>query len=101
MSEPWLSVVIPTHNGARWFSRTLQALADQDDTQFECIVVDSSSDETLEVAAGFSSKLCIRTHRRPDLLSWTAKTNFAVSQAQARYVCMLHQDDLWGPGRAG
>lgn len=101
MTTPWLSVVIPTHNGERWLEAALQSLVDQEDKGFECIVIDSSaSSATLDIAERFSQKLTISTHRRADLLPWPAKTNFGVSVARANYICMLHQDDLWLPGRA-
>ena len=37
---------------------------------------------------------------RPDLPMWPVKTNFAAQISQAPYLCWLHQDDLWLPGRA-
>jgi glycosyltransferase involved in cell wall biosynthesis len=101
MTTPWLSVVIPTRNGERWFGSALQSLVDQEDKGFECIVIDSSSSSaTLDIAERFSRKLTISTHRRPDLLSWQEKTNFGVSVARADYICMLHVDDLWLPRRS-
>jgi hypothetical protein len=37
--------------------------------------------------------------RRPDMAPWQTKTNLAVTLAAADHVCILHQDDLWLPGR--
>jgi hypothetical protein len=45
-------------------------------------------------------KLDLRNFRRPDLLSWMAKTNFGVEQASAKRIRMLHTDDLWLPNRS-
>jgi GT2 family glycosyltransferase len=101
MSSPWLSVVVPTHNGERWLAQTLQSLSDQNDKDFECVVVDSSSTaECMAIIERFSKQLPIVVQRRPDLTAWTAKTNFAVSLASGTHICMLHQDDLWRPGRS-
>src|SRR5271169_2006069 len=98
--RPWLSVIVPSHNGERWLAAALQSVVDQKDGGIEVIVVDgSASDASLEIVDSFSDKLLIRAQRRPDLRSWTAKTNFGVHLAEADRICILHQDDLWLPAR--
>ena len=99
--RPWLSVIVPSHNGERWLAAALQSVVDQQDRGIEVIVIDgSATDASLEIVNSFSDKLLIRAQRRPDLLPWTAKTNFGVKQAGADRICMLHQDDLWLPNRS-
>jgi glycosyltransferase involved in cell wall biosynthesis len=101
MDEVWLSVIVPSHNGQRWLSSALQSIADQKDGGTEVIVIDSSTEDTsLAIAEAFSSQFAIRSFRRPDLLSWMAKTNFGVEQAKGNWICMLHQDDFWLPDRS-
>lgn len=101
MNRPWLSVIVPSHNGDRWFAETLQSVGEQDERGIEVLVVDSSDGDTaLNILDGFSGRLDIRAYRRPDLSTWTAKTNFGVKQARADHICMLHKDDAWLPGRA-
>jgi glycosyltransferase involved in cell wall biosynthesis len=100
MEKPWLSVIVPSHNGERWLAAALQSVLDQNEPGIEVVLIDSSDTSTsLDIAEGFSGKLDIRIQHRPDVLPWTAKTNIAVTQAMADWVCMLHQDDLWLPGR--
>ena len=100
MERPWLSVIVPCHNGERWLAAALQSVVDQQDGGLEIIVVDGSATyASLRIVASFADKLLIRAERRPDLLSWTAKTNFGVEQARGDRICMLHQDDLWLPDR--
>lgn len=100
MDPPWLSVIVPSHNGERWLGDALQSVLDQNEPGIEVILIDSSDQGTSrEIAESFSGKLDIRIQPRPDLLPWTAKTNVAVAQAAAKWVSMLHQDDLWLPGR--
>ena len=92
---------MPSHNGQRWLSTALQSIADQKECGIEVIVIDSSTENTsLAIAESFSTQFVIRAPRRPDLLSWMAKTNFGVEQAKARWICMLHQDDFWLPNRS-
>jgi glycosyltransferase involved in cell wall biosynthesis len=101
MEEVWLSVIVPSHNGQRWLSAALQSIADQKERGIEVIVIDSSTEDTsLAIAESFSTQLVIRALRRPDLLSWMAKTNFGVGQAKGNWISMLHQDDLWLPNRS-
>ena len=101
MEEAWLSVIVPSHNGQRWLSTALQSIADQKECGIEVIVIDSSTENTsLAIAESFSTQFVIRALRRPDLLPWMAKTNFGVEQAKGKWICMLHQDDLWLPNRS-
>jgi glycosyltransferase involved in cell wall biosynthesis len=98
--QPWLSAIVPSHNGERWLAAALQSVAEQGDSGVEVILVDSSdSDDSLDIAARFAHKAGVRAYRRPDLRSWMAKTNFAAAEAQGAWLCMLHQDDLWLPNR--
>jgi glycosyltransferase involved in cell wall biosynthesis len=100
MERPWLSAIVPCHNGERWLAAALQSVVDQKDGGIEVIVVDgSANDASLKIVDSFADKLLIRAQRRPDLLSWTAKTNFGVEQARGDRICMLHVDDLWLPTR--
>ena len=68
MEKPWLSVIVPSHNGERWLAAALQSVADQKDNGIEVIVVDGSAiDASLEIVKSFSDKLLIRAQRRCDL----------------------------------
>ena len=100
--EPWLSVVMPARNGARWIAEALGSLAAEPEAAgVECIVVDGSDGpETREIAAGFADRLALRVLHRPDLGSWQEKTNHGFALARAPHLCTLHVDDAWLPGRA-
>jgi hypothetical protein len=99
--RPWLSTLVPSYNGDRWFVAALESAVTQADEGIEVIVVDGSdTGESLEIVRRFEGRLNIRAFRRPDLSSWMAKTNFAVEHARAAWICMLHKDDLWLPGRS-
>jgi glycosyltransferase involved in cell wall biosynthesis len=101
MAKFWLSVIIPCRKGERWLAAALQSLVVQKEPGIEVIFIDGSdNDASLRIADSFSGKLDIRTHRRPDLLSWQPKTNFGVAQARSDRICMLHVDDIWQPDRS-
>lgn len=94
-------MLVPSHNGERWLKAALQSVAEQNDPGIEIVLLDSSATPaSLEIAAGFADRLDIRADSRPDLLPWPAKTNAAAAMARAPWLSMLHQDDLWLPGRA-
>jgi glycosyltransferase involved in cell wall biosynthesis len=100
VESPWLSVIIPSHNDERWLGGALQSLVDQHDPGIEVIVIDASATEaSLKIVSDFSCRLNIWSQRRLDLLSWPEKANFAVEQAKADQICVLHPDDLWLPNR--
>jgi glycosyltransferase involved in cell wall biosynthesis len=100
MQKPWLSVIVPSHDGERWLGTALQSIVDQQDDGIEVIVIDASATEaSLEIARSFHDRLNIRIERRLDLGPWTAKTNLGVEQARSNQICILHQDDVWQPNR--
>ena len=91
---------MPVHEGAQWIGQTLQSLASEPSGGLQIIVLDSSPTGATEaMVRQFSEQLPITFSRRPDILPWQSKTNLGVAQATADYVCILHQDDLWLPGR--
>ncbi|MFL6728744.1 MAG: glycosyltransferase [Sphingomicrobium sp.] len=99
-AAPFLSVVMPSFNGARWIAGALESIRAQGEPGIEVIVVDGDESDGTEQVVGSFADLTIRYFRRPDLKTWQAKTNFAVLQASAGHIAMLHVDDLWLPGRA-
>ena len=102
-SNPWLSVILPTFNGAAFVEETLQSIAQQDTSllrNVEVIVIDDgSSDATLSILGSYSERFPLTIHERVHRGNWVANTNDAMSMARGKYLCWLHQDDLWIPGR--
>lgn len=101
MEAPWLSVVMPVHNGARDLPATLESLARNEVRGIEFLIYDSSTDEDCEqIVANHATRLPLVYTRLDDAGSWPAKTNKGVRQARAPHVAMLHHDDLWLEGHA-
>lgn len=99
-NRPFLSVVMPVHNGAEWIGTTLDSLPSEASADLEVIVIDSSPDSaTAELVEQFIGRVPLHLLRRSDLKPWQTKTNLGVELATADHVCILHQDDLWLPGR--
>lgn len=99
-SLPWLSIVMPVHSGAHFLPATLASLVGEPTDGVEIIILDSSPDDSCKaIIDRFDDRLMIRYHVRRDVLPWPEKTNLGVEMATATFVTMLHQDDLWLPGR--
>ena len=98
--QPFLSVVMPVHDGEDWIEATLDSVVAEQTAGIELIVIDSSPDAaTATVVERYSGKLPLRLLRRPDVKPWQTKTNMGVELSTAEHVCILHQDDLWLKGR--
>ena len=97
---PWLSVIMPTYNGARYLQPALESIAVQNDPRIEIIVVDDgSTDPTMAIVDAFKPRLPIQSVRRHHTGNWITATNTGLSVASGAYVSILHQDDIWLPDR--
>jgi glycosyltransferase involved in cell wall biosynthesis len=100
VSHPWLSVLMPTFNGAAYLAAALDSIRCQGDQDIEILVADDgSTDDTLAILHAFAGKLPLRILRRASGRNWVAGVNEALAEARGDYVCLLHQDDTWLPGR--
>lgn len=98
--KPFLSVIMPVHDGMDWIEATLASVASEPTEGLEVIVIDSTSDDsTATIVARYADRMLLHLLRRPDVKPWQTKTNLGLSQALADHACILHQDDLWLPGR--
>ena len=99
-ADPFLSVVMPVHDGEAWIRPTLESLAAEPMDGVEILVIDSSPGSgTADIVIAYADRLPVRIVERRDLDNWQTKTNLGVEQASADHVCMLHQDDVWLAGR--
>lgn len=97
---PWLSVIMPTYNGADFVREALDSICAEDDPGVECIVVDDgSSDKTIEIVQSYADQIAIKLVAGRRRGNWVAGTNEGLRTAAGHYACFLHQDDRWLPGR--
>ncbi|MDA7963937.1 glycosyltransferase [Ruegeria sp.] len=100
MTQPWLSVIMPIFNGQATLETALSSLAGQCEG-LEIIAVDQgSTDGSREILEAAQARFPLQIIDNPNGRSWTENTNFGLRQARAPLVTMLHQDDIWLPGRA-
>ncbi len=97
---PWLSIIMPIYNGAATLGATLTSLEGQSDG-VEIIAVDQgSADRSRELLEAAAARLPLRIIDNPEGSGWAENTNLGVGAATAPLLTMLHQDDVWRPGRA-
>jgi glycosyltransferase involved in cell wall biosynthesis len=91
---------MPVHAGADWLAETLESVAREPSEGIELLILDSTPDDSCEeIVSRYANRLSIRYHPTPDILAWPAKMNAAAQLARGKHLAMLHQDDLWLPGR--
>src|SRR5687768_10956133 len=101
MSEtPWLSVIIPTYNGETFLREALESLVAQNDDGLEVVAVDDgSTDRTVDILLAYSDRLRLKVLEQKHVGNWVVGTNLGLETAIGHYSSLLHQDDIWMPGR--
>lgn len=101
MSNPLVSIIIPTLNRAHLIGETLDSVLAQTYTNWECIVVDDGSvDNTDEVMAEYMAKDArFQYHHRPEdrLGGGNAARNYGVEVSRGEYFNFLDSDDFFHP----
>jgi glycosyltransferase involved in cell wall biosynthesis len=101
MSQPEITVSIPSYNHARFLPQTLECLLGQTYSNFELIIADDgSSDNSVEIAESFAvrdKRIRVLRHPGGNHRGIASTSNLAAATARGRYVSWLDSDDLWFP----
>ena len=99
-ATPWLTVIIPVHNGAPLLEGALEGIAAENPVGVEVLIYNSADDggAAKQIADRYSDRIAIAWHERPDLSNWTYKANVGAKAAQASHISVLCHDDFWLPG---
>ena len=95
-----VSICIPTFNGEKYLSDTLNSVIAQSYKNFEVIIGDDDSvDNTFEIISKYQSQMkqqvkLIRNNKR---LGIGANWNNTIAHAKGKYIKMLFQDDVMAP----
>lgn len=96
---PFVSVVIPTYNLARYTSEALTSVQAQTFTDFEVVIVDDgSTDDTIQIVQPFLSDSRFNLIQQENHGTAAAR-NTAVRHARGKWVAFLDCDDLWLPDK--
>lgn len=98
MSQPLVTVYMPTCNRESLLARALTSLVAQTYSNIEVIVVnDGSSDNTLAVLDEFKHRLNLRVISNPHSLGACASRNKAIMAASGEFITGLDDDDEFLP----
>lgn len=108
MKMPKVSIIVPLYNKVPYVAKTLESIASQTYTDWECIIVnDGSTDKSAEIV----ERLTINDERfrliNQENAGVSAARNRGISEAlnderltmndRCEYVCFLDADDWWAP----
>lgn len=99
MTNPFVSICIPTFNGANFLQEALDSVKDQTYRPIEVIISDDDSkDKTIEIANKFKNEVdfpVIMTNHLPNGIG--ANWNNSIKHANGEYIKFLFQDDILLP----
>jgi glycosyltransferase involved in cell wall biosynthesis len=95
MSNPLISVIIPSYNYARYLGQAIDSALAQTYSNVEVVVVDnSSSDNTLEVLESYGNR--IRWFQQPNQ-GVSGSRNRAIKESCGELIAIMDADDVWLP----
>lgn len=93
MSNPELTVIVPTKNSAGTIQECLRSILSQDFSNIEVVVVDNySEDDTREVSQGLGVRVVLAGPER------SAQRNVGLAEARASSVLFIDSDMVLEPG---
>jgi glycosyltransferase involved in cell wall biosynthesis len=96
-SNPQVSVVIPAFNVAPYIGETLASVFAQSCTDFEVIVVNDGSPDTVEFEAAIEPFRSRITYLKQVQSGVAAARNLGIQHARGEFVALLDGDDVWLP----
>lgn len=98
MKSPLVSVVLPSYNYEAYIGQSIRSVLDQSLDDFELIVIENgSTDNSIGVINQFEDsrikKIVLESNIGVDVF------NFGLGLAKGRYLCNLHADDAYFPGK--
>lgn len=95
--RPSVTVVIPTFNRLELLANAIRSVLNQTYQDFEIIVVDDASTESVESLIESISDPRIRLVQHSENLGEAASRNTALQDTRGKYVAFLDDDDEWFP----
>jgi glycosyltransferase involved in cell wall biosynthesis len=95
MSDPRITVYLPSHNYGRFLSEAIESVLRQTVDDWELMIIDDgSTDQTPDVMNLYRGHPHIFLHRQ-DGIGLAAVCNFALAHAKGKYVIRLDGDDVF------
>lgn len=98
MVRPFVTIGLPTYNGARFLRETLDSLFAQEVDDFELVISDNgSSDQTESICRSYARDPRVRYERSPENRGAAWNYNQVLALARGRYFKWAADDDLCQP----
>jgi glycosyltransferase involved in cell wall biosynthesis len=97
LSEPDVSVVIPTRSRCRRLEIAVRSALAQRDVDLEILIVDDGSTDATEHMVTSISDPRIRFVKRAVSGGVSAARNTGIAEATGRWIAFLDDDDVWAP----
>lgn len=96
---PKISIVLPTYNGERFLSKSIESVLNQNEKDLELIIVnDCSTDKTAEIIASYAQNdKRIRVITNPVNKKLPASLNEGFKQARGKYLTWTSDDNYYLP----
>lgn len=91
---PKVSIIIPTYNAAQFIGEAIGSILNQSLQDFEIIIWDSASTDSIESAAKISTDKRIKFESLPFLCPSAIKRNLGIHQSNSKYIAMMDADDI-------
>jgi len=94
MTNPLVTIAIPSYNHAKYIGETIQSALDQTFQDFEILIVDdSSTDNTLEIIKKFTdSRIRLIVSEKNQGVCQTS--NICIQNALGKYIALIASDDI-------
>lgn len=98
-----VSIITPSYNTCEYIIETIKSVQAQTYSNWEMIIVDDCSDDcTIEIVENYikeSKEQRIRILQNPRNSGAAISRNYALREAQGRWIAFLDSDDLWMPDK--
>jgi glycosyltransferase involved in cell wall biosynthesis len=97
ITQPKVSVVIPSYNTAQFIAETLDSVLAQSFTDFEIIVINDGSPDTEKLERELQPFLERLVYLKQENQGPGVARNLGINTAQGEYIAFLDGDDCWLP----
>ena len=101
MSDPFISICIPTYKNVAYLQRLLQSISIQAFTDYEIVVTDNSPDSSVaELVKAFEPTLSVRYFKNDPPTNMGENFNRVLQKGNGKWIKMMHDDDWFASAHA-
>jgi glycosyltransferase involved in cell wall biosynthesis len=99
VTEPEVTVVIPTHDRRMWLAQTLASILWQRAVNLEAVVVDEASTSDPKEVVDLFNDQRVRVIHHEVAQGVSAARNAGAAVAETRWLAFVDDDDVWAPDK--